>query len=115
MTAIEHVTNYLNKMNKFYSTRLNSIHHGHIRLDILKGELYSQELYIHDHLKKPKMPPKPATVDYVAKIIEIVNENKEEFNKTRNGFLVFFIRNWVIYKYGIHTTSMENGKGDTYE
>jgi len=104
----QQISDYLKKMNKFYSTRINSIHHGAIRIVVTQNKLFAIELVIKDHLCKTHAPHRPLKVDHVSSMDVVVTENPEKYDCVENGIIIFFIRNWSIYKQEIHITSMED-------
>jgi hypothetical protein len=52
------------------------------------------------------MPAKTEDVNHLAKINAVVENYKEKYDSIENGTIVFFIRNWLIYKQEIHLSDI---------
>ena len=102
----QQLIDHMHHQNQFNSVRINSIHHGSIKFTIQKKILFYRELVIQDHLQKERMPAKSGDVNHLEKINAVIENYKEKYDSIENGTIIFFIRNWLIYKQEIYLSDI---------
>ena len=106
-TISKQILEHIKKTNVFDTNRVNSIHHGTVAYTISQSNLIFRELTIQDHLKKHSLPEKPKPYStLLQQIYETIANNSVIYNDVPNGVILFFVRNWKIYKQEIHKSEI---------